>query len=163
MAQDTMVSEKKTLEKSNKQSIMKKNLQRMLLVLMLGACTTMATFAQTGLKVTGKVIDKTTKETIVGAVVSVQGTAKSALSDAEGNYEIVVPDAQSTLEASYIGYKPGVVVVGSQSQINFELDINSLLLENVVVVGYGATKRSEITGSIATVKMDELPNLQQDQ
>lgn len=129
----------------------------MLLLVMLGAFTTMATFAQTGLKVTGKVTDKVTKEIVIGAVVSVQGTTKAVLSDVEGNYEIVVPNAQSTIEVTFVGYKPGIAVVGSQSVINFELDINSLLLENVVVVGYGSTKRSEITGSIATVKMDELP------
>lgn len=136
---------------------MKKNLQRMLLLVMLCAFTSIAALAQTGFKVTGKVTDQITKETLVGAVVSIQGTTKGALSDIDGNYEIAVPNEQSILEVTYVGYKPITKVVGTQRVIDFEMEVNSLLAENVVVVGYGSTKRSEITGSIATVKMDQIP------
>lgn len=135
---------------------MRKNLQRMLLLVMLGAFTSMAVLAQ-GVKVTGKVTYQVTKETVIGAVVSVQGTTKAVLSDVDGNYEINVPNQAAVLEVSMVGYKPAVQTVGQNLVLNFELEVNSLLLENVVVVGYGSTKRSEITGSIATVKMDQLP------
>jgi len=104
--------------------------------------------------ITGKVTDATTKEPLLGATVLVQESSKGTSVDASGNYSIVVPAETSVLEVRFIGYLSKSVVVAKQTQIDFALAVNSSDLEQVIVVGYGTQKKTDVTGSVKSVKSE---------
>nr|MBI1230970.1 SusC/RagA family protein [Cytophagales bacterium] len=86
-----------------------------------------------------------------GATVSVQGTTTGSVTDIDGTYSITVPEG-STLVFSFIGYATQRVQVGNQSEINITMNLDESSLEEVVVVGYGTQKRSDLTGAVSSVK-----------
>lgn len=94
-----------------------------------------------------------------GVNVLVKGTTQGTTTDANGKYSIIVPDENSILVFSFIGYTPQEVPVGSQSTINVSLVSDIQQLSEVVVVGYGTQKRSDVTGSVVSVPKDRLSNL----
>ena len=106
-------------------------------------------------KVTGTVIDAT-GEPIIGASVIVKGTSIGGVSDFDGNFSINGVPRDASLEVSYIGYKTQTVSVGGKSVIKITLQEDRQLLDEVVVVGYGVQKKSDVTGSMASVSADEL-------
>ena len=87
---------------------------------------------------------------IIGATVKVKGSSTGAITDLDGNYTLKVKRGD-VLEISYIGYETKEVTVGSQSIINVLLSNDEQLLNEVVVVGYGQMKRSDLTGSVVSV------------
>jgi TonB-dependent starch-binding outer membrane protein SusC len=91
-----------------------------------------------------------------GVNIIVQGTTKGTNSDAEGNYTLELAQNESSLTFSFIGYKTQTVIVGNQSVINVTLETDAETLEELVVVGYGVQRKSDITGATASVKGDEL-------
>lgn len=112
------------------------------------------TFAQhkSGLIVKGKIIDKRTGEALVGANVfsSVQNVGSST--GIEGSFDIQVKQLPVTLSVSYLGYITKEVRVSDASvPLTVSLSVNTDLLNEVVVVGYGTQRRKELTGAIATV------------
>lgn len=113
-----------------------------------------ALYAQT--KVSGTIKDSK-GEPIIGAVVMQQGnTTVAAVSDANGKYIITLPKADGVkLEVSCISYKTQTVDVAKRAVIDFVLEDDMEQLEEVVVVGYGAMRRSDLTGSVTSVKIDE--------
>ncbi|SDH22642.1 TonB-linked outer membrane protein, SusC/RagA family [Dyadobacter soli] len=114
-------------------------------------------FAQSRV-VKGKVSVKTKGEELVGATVVVEGTNYATITDATGNYSIEV-QPNSVLVASFIGMNTQKVTVGNQSEINFELEESIDNLSEVVVVGYGAQKKSVVTGAISSVKAADLESM----
>lgn len=104
--------------------------------------------------VTGQVVDDTDSP-LPGVAIQVKGTTKGTITDIDGNYSIRVDDG-ATLIFSYVGYASEEVEVGSQSEINMTLmtDINQL--SEIVVVGYGTKKRSDVTGAITSVGSKEI-------
>lgn len=98
-------------------------------------------------------------EGIIGGTVLVQGTSTGTVTDINGNYEVNVPSSESVLVFSYTGYESQEVVVGNRTQIDVELASSVSLLEEVVVVGYGTQKRSNISGAVGTVSADEITEL----
>ncbi len=108
--------------------------------------------------VKGKVSVKTKGEELVGATVVVEGTNYATITDASGNYSIEV-QPNSVLVASFIGMITQKVPVGNQSEINFELEESVDNLTEVVVVGYGAQKKSVVTGAISSVKASDLQSM----
>ena len=112
-----------------------------------------AAYAQ--IKISGKVTDGTTGETLIGVSVKVKGTSTGTLTDVNGNFTLTVPD-NATLVISYIGYTPVEVPVNGQTTINVKLAPSSKGLTEVVVVGYGVQKKITVTGSVASVKGEEL-------
>ncbi len=104
-----------------------------------------------GLKVTGKITDNITNEALVGASVSIKGSAKGTTADANGQYSIAVSSSNVVLEFKFVGYASKSVTVGTQSTINVSLAPNSSDLEQVVVVGYGTQKKTDVTGSVKSV------------
>ncbi|GGH23645.1 SusC/RagA family TonB-linked outer membrane protein [Dyadobacter endophyticus] len=108
--------------------------------------------------VKGKVSVKTKGEELVGATVVVEGTNYATITDATGNYSIEV-QPNSVLVASFIGMITRKVTVGNQSEINFELEESIDNLNEVVVVGYGAQKKSVVTGAISSVKASDLQSM----
>ena len=110
---------------------------------------------QQGKKVTGVVIDGT-GEPVIGANVVVKGTTSGTITDFDGNYTIEGVSANDVLVISYIGYLSQEVPVGNQSMIKVTLKEDTQTLDEVVVVGYGTMKKSDVTGSISTAKGDDL-------
>ena len=114
-----------------------------------------AMVVQQGKKVTGVVVDAN-GEPVIGANVVVKGTTNGTITDFDGNYSIEGVSANDVLAISYIGYISQELAVGSQSTINVTLREDSQALDEVVVVGYGVMRKSDVTGSIAVAKGDDL-------
>ena len=129
---------------------MKKYLLTM--ILMFGA---LAAMAQT-LTVKGTVFSKTDGEPLIGATVRVQGTSQGTATDIDGNYSISNVASNATLIFNYVGYKELSIPVKGQSIVNAELEETSQSLDELVVVGYGVAKKSDLTSSISTIKGSEL-------
>ena len=111
-------------------------------------------FAQ-NITVSGTVYDAQTREPVPGAAVVVQGTTKGVAAGADGKYQISVsPDA--VLVCSCFGYSEAVENVGSRGIVNFTLKVDSQLLEETVVVGYGTLKKSQLVGSVESVSGEVL-------
>ncbi len=106
-----------------------------------------ATFAQQ--TVTGTVTDENA-EVIPGANIFAQGTTKGTTSDINGKYSIIVP-GNAVLVFSFLGYKTVEEPVGNRSTIDIQLGTDARLLEDVVVVGYGTVRKSDVTGALASV------------
>ena len=114
-----------------------------------------AMVVQQGKKVTGVVVDAT-GEPVIGANVVVKGTTNGTITDFDGNYTIEGVSASDVLVFSYIGYLSQEITVGNQAAINVTLSEDSQALEEVVVVGYGVMRKSDVTGSIGVAKGDDL-------
>ena len=112
-------------------------------------------FAQNNIKISGKITDET-GNTMPGVTVMVKGTSIGGVSDANGSYEVIAPDKNSVLVFSYLGYTTKDVTVGNQSIINVQMKENIQQMDEVVVIGYGAVKRSDVTGSVVSVNTDEM-------
>lgn len=91
-----------------------------------------------------------------GVNVIVKGTKKGASTDFDGNYRISVESNNVILVFSYIGFKTKEVPVTSNTVINVSLETDSSALNEVVVIGYGSRKKSDITGSVSSVKSEEI-------
>jgi TonB-linked SusC/RagA family outer membrane protein len=114
--------------------------------------------AQT-LSVTGKVLNKSTGESLVGATVNVQGTTKSVLTDGNGIFKITV-NKGATLVVSYVGLTTTKQIVTNAGPLNFSLTENAANnLNDVVVVGYGTQKITNVSGSIATIKASDIQKI----
>lgn len=113
------------------------------------------TVAQQGKKITGVVVDAT-GEPVIGANVVVKGTTNGTITDFDGNFSIEDVPAGATLQISYIGYLTKEVPVGNQTALQITLTEDSQALDEVVVVGYGTMRKSDVTGSIAVAKGEEL-------
>lgn len=94
---------------------------------------------------------------VMGAVVMLEGNSSiGALTDVEGKYTISFPASKNVVfNVSCIGYKTITAQIGKDSVVNFTLEDDYELLEQVVVVGYGSMRRSDLTGSVASVKIDD--------
>jgi TonB-dependent starch-binding outer membrane protein SusC len=101
--------------------------------------------------ITGSVLDADNGESLVGAAVVVTGTTKGTLTDVDGKYELQVPNDATTLTFSYTGYASLTIPIGNSKTIDAKLKGN-MILEQVVVVGYGSLKSKEVTSSITSVK-----------
>ena len=107
------------------------------------------------LPVTGK-ITSSDGEALPGAAIKIKGTAKGTITGADGSFKIEVPDGNAVLVISSTGYETQEVAVGSRGVINVVLVNDIKALEEVVVVGYGERKKSDVTGSIVSVSSAEI-------
>lgn len=105
--------------------------------------------------ITGSVIDGETKTPIPGANVLVKNTTKGVATDFDGNYSIDAGPS-SILVFSYLGYETIEIKVGDQSLIDVELKVSASQLDEVVVVGYGTQKKENLTGSVSSIKTNEI-------
>ncbi len=106
--------------------------------------------------VTGKVTDGDTGEPLPGVNVIIDGTQTGTITDIDGNYSIQVPSDQATLAFSYVGYLSEKSVVAGKTVIDIALVPELNKLDEVVVVGYGTMKRSDLTGAVTSVSQDEI-------
>ncbi|MDF9829107.1 TonB-dependent receptor [Parabacteroides sp. PF5-6] len=130
-----------------------KKVHQSVLTLLLSVVSLFA-FAQ-GRTVTGTVTD-VTGEPMIGVNVLVKGTTNGSITNLDGEFTISNVENGSVLSISYIGYMPQEITVGSQSIINVVLKEDSQALEEVVVVGYGVQKKSDLTGAISSVDNSKL-------
>lgn len=127
----------------------KSNLLKVLGTMLLVALLAMQVRAQ-DITVTGTVTDNLGP--VIGASIQVEGTTIGCITDVDGNYSLPNVSTKSTLIFSYIGYQTQKVVVNGQTKINVKLVEDSQLLQEVVVVGYGVQRKSDLTGAVASVK-----------
>ena len=105
--------------------------------------------------VTGTVID-TDDNPVIGAAVIVSGTTTAVITDLDGNFSIDVPSDASMLNISCIGYKSMDVSISGRDRVDVTMEIDNILLDEAVAIGYGTTKRGNLSGAIAKVDADKL-------
>lgn len=129
----------------------------LLLVIILSA--TLSLFAQR--TVDGTVTDSKTGETLIGVTIQIKGTTLGTITDVSGKYHLVSDQlsATSVLLYSYIGYTTAEQVLGNQSVIDVKLNPEQVMLDELVVIGYGSTKKRNVLGAVAKVNNKELTTL----
>ena len=125
-----------------------------LMIILLGLSPSLSWGQGSGKTVKGTLIDATTKEALVGANVLIKGTTKGATADANGQYSINVSDDKAVLVFRFLGYDSQEIVVGGRATIDVSLKANASSLEQVVVVGYGTQKKTDVTGSVKSVSSE---------
>ncbi len=129
--------------------------KRLFLAAALTVASTFATWAQT---VQGTITDATSGESIIGATVK-YGDGKGVTTDIDGHFTIDVKSLPVKLNISFTGYRPQTVTVyDDEEDINVKLTEKRSYLNDVVVVGYGTQSRTQLTGSVTTVKADVFEN-----
>ena len=129
--------------------------KRLFLAAVLTVASTFATWAQT---VQGTITDATSGESIIGATVK-YGDGKGVTTDIDGHFTIDVKSLPVKLNISFTGYRPQTVTVyDDEEDINVKLTEKRSYLNDVVVVGYGTQSRTQLTGSVTTVKADVFEN-----
>ncbi len=115
--------------------------------------------SQQQIKVTGKITDSTTGESLPGVNIVVKGTMAGTLTDIDGVYTINVPGKNATLVYSFVGYNTMEVAVENKTKIDVALKVNTTELDELVVVGYGVQKRTNVVGAVASVSGEKLQNI----
>lgn len=105
--------------------------------------------------VSGTVLDKA-GESVIGASVVVKGTTNGTITDFDGNFTLQNVPANGTIQVSFVGYKTLDIPVKGQSTIKVTLEEDTETLDEVVVVGYGVQKKSDVTGAMVSVSSAEL-------
>ena len=110
----------------------------------------LSNFALAQRTVKGKVSDAETGEGLIGATVSVVGTTRGGNTDIDGNYSVEVPNGATQLRVAYTGYAEQVVDLGASNVVDIALKPGTML-DEVVVIGYGAVRKTDATGAVASV------------
>jgi len=108
--------------------------------------------------VSGKISDSSGLP-LPGVSVVIKGTTTGTITDANGKYSLSNISANSIIQYSFVGMKAQEISVGNKSVINVTMEDETIGLEEVVAVGYGTQKKSDITGSVASVKSDDLKKI----
>lgn len=113
---------------------------------------TLPAFAQqaSGKKLSGQVVDDA-KEPLIGVSILVVGTTIGTVTDFDGNYTLVIPQGATQLKFSYVGYEAKTITIPSAATLNVQLRSDSQVLNDVVVIGYGTQRKSDLTGSVSNV------------
>lgn len=101
-------------------------------------------------------VKSTEGEPLLGVNVILKGTDVGTMTDFDGNFEISVPDSNAVLVFSYMGFNTKEIIVGSETNLEIELEPNLSALSEVVVIGYGSQRKSDLTGSVSSVSAEEL-------
>ena len=129
---------------------------RQFLFLMLMLICSSGAMAQ---KVSGNVVDAATGEGIIGASIVVKGTGKGTVTDFNGNFVINGVASNATLNISYVGYQTQSIALNGRKTINVKLEEDKNTLSEVVVVGYGVQKKSDVTGALAHLDSKDLTTM----
>ena len=130
------------------------NLMKSILFTMLLCTFSLSAFAQ-NITVKGTITDAN-DVSLIGVTVQVQGTTAGTVTDFDGNYVLNNVPADGVLEVSYVGMQSQTVNVNGQTTINVVLREDSELLDELVVVGYGTMRKSDVTGSITVTKGEDM-------
>ena len=127
-------------------------LRRLMFLALVALCTSSA-LAQK--QVSGTVVDAA-GEYIIGASVMVKGTSTGTVTDFDGKFVLQNVPENGSLVISYVGYRTQTLAVAGKSQFNVTLEEDKQLLDEVVVVGYGVQRKSDVTGALTRVGEKEL-------
>lgn len=114
--------------------------------------------SQQQIKITGKVTDSSTGESLPGVNIVVKGTMNGTLTDIDGKYSINVPSKNSVLVFSFVGYN-SVEITADKPVLDVTLKTSTQELDELVVVGYGVQKRTNVVGAVASVNGEKLQNI----
>ncbi|WP_419701022.1 SusC/RagA family TonB-linked outer membrane protein [Mucilaginibacter sp. NFX135] len=122
--------------------------------------------AMAQVKISGKVSSAQDNSALPAVSIKIKGTSTGTVSDGNGNYSITIPNANAALIFSYTGFATQEVSVAGRTTVNVQLKEVASNLNEVVVIGYGTAKKSDLTGAVTTVKAEQLldkpvPNLTQ--
>lgn len=131
---------------------MKKNV-----LLLMCLCLSFLGFAQK--QVSGLVTDEQGMP-IPGVTVLVKNTSTGSVTDFDGAYSVTVPSGYNVIVFSYVGMKPQEIQINQKSKINVQMEEELSALDEVVVIGYGTVKKSDLTGSVAGIKAQEISESQ---
>lgn len=119
-------------------------------------CLTTVSWAQTR-KLTGLVVTSETWVNLAGASITIRGTTKGAVSNAEGKFSIEIPTkGNPIIVINSIGYASQEIRITNQTDLFIKLTLETKALDDVVVVGYGSVKKKDLTGAVGTVKAVEI-------
>lgn len=104
---------------------------------------------------TGTVVDQQ-GEAIIGATVMIEGTTRGTITGVDGSFTLSNVTPEQVVKISFVSYKPYQVTVGNQTSIHVVLEEDTQMLDDVVVIGYGVQRKSDVTGAITSVKGDIL-------
>ena len=140
--------------KKNRNS--KRFFRNLSLMFILICMSTASLFAQ--VKISGTVTDSK-KEPLIGVNIKVADSKNGTITDIDGKYTITVPNKNSVLSFSYIGYRTILQPVGSKSELNISMEEDSKTMDEIVVVAYGTQKKSHLTGAVSSLKNDKLDEI----
>lgn len=127
---------------------------------LLGLCWLLPALAMAQFQVTGNVVSASDGEPLIGATIMEKGTRNGCTTDIDGNFTINVKNEKASLQVSYIGYDSKTVAVNGKKKIQVSLsESDSKSLDELVVVGYGVQKKSDLTGAVSSVSADDLKGL----
>ena len=106
--------------------------------------------------ITGTVTDANSGEALIAVNVSVEGSSSGTSTDVSGNYSIEVGADAKALIFSYTGYTAKTVAIGAENQVNVTMTESSIIVDELIVVGYGVQKKSDLTGSVSSLSGKEL-------
>ena len=129
--------------------VLSKTKQRSLLLVALLLMGCLQLFAQTR-TIKGEVTDAQNGDPLIGATIMVEGEKGGTVTDFDGNFVLQVSSSAKKIKVSYIGYIDKILAISENMKVN--LDSDSKALADVVVIGYGTARKSDLTGSVATVK-----------
>ena len=108
--------------------------------------------------VTGRVVDAK-NQALPGVNIVIKGNSKGTTTDANGRFQLTIPDQGTILQFSYIGYVTLEVTIGNQTDVNVTLLEDTKTLDEVVFVGYGTQKKADLTGAVSTVTSKDIGRL----
>ncbi len=109
--------------------------------------------------ITGFVTDNSDGSTLPGVTVQAQGTNNGTVTDIKGAYSLTIDNSVKVLQFSFMGMRTEERNIGSSTVINVSLEADDISLDEVVVIGYGSVKKSDLTGSVASVNMEKLAEI----
>ncbi len=117
--------------------------------------TTQFSFSQNNFRVTGKVTDEANKP-LEGVTVQVKGTNSFSITKRDGSFSIIAPSGNSVLVFSSVGFREEEVSINNRNELNFTLTTTATTMQDVVVVGYGTQKKSDVTGALSRITADQI-------
>jgi TonB-linked SusC/RagA family outer membrane protein len=112
-------------------------------------------FAQNNWQVSGLVVDAEDEQVLIGVSIAIQGLSQGTVTDTDGNFVLSVPKG-SSLVFSYVGYISQTVAVKGDGLLNIKLRPDVHMLDEVVAIGYGSMKKSDLTGAVGSISGDKL-------
>lgn len=138
-------------------SLLKKVLVLLLMVPLIGSVPYLVEVAEA--QVVEGVVTDPSGEPIPGANIVVEGTSIGTATNLDGEYQLEVPSLEGTLIFSSIGYQTQEIPIDGRTEINVEMEISSVITDDVVVVGYGTQRSEDLTGSVSTLNMQNVESM----
>jgi hypothetical protein len=108
------------------------------------------------IEITGRVTNVEDGLALPGVSVAVKGTTNGTVTDADGQYKITVPNAESSLVFSFVGFLTQEIALSNRTTIDIALGADLRSLSEVVVVGYGTQRKSDVTGSVSSISAKDI-------